>query len=391
MEVPGMQILNKFWIFFVIFLVTFNLPASVQGEKTTNDSIYLTWMSNTNWLVEVEETRILLDGWVTRIPRPKGIDFNQPETLHLPPAKPDVSAVKRILEALDIKKIDYIVSGHSHFDHSFDSAVWARLTGAKIIGPKSTCLQAMAQGIPKSKCTVVEGSETIDLGNGLKVRVVQWNHSGDPSTPFGLFLQTPMELIDVPKLDSATGGLMPGPLDHFPCGGVRAYLFTLDGAEGKITWFYSNSGNASTFEEPAAIDQAFLKRYNLTLNNLEITPQEKSVKECLISAIKEEKLDGVHLWIGYGSSRQVDQVIKILKPKAFIPQHWGGIWTSFFEGVSRIYKNPRLQAMLIKEGIGFYPQKQYMDKYKLDMKGVHRVPNKKVQKKLGFKIRLTTN
>lgn len=380
-----MRILNKFCKFFVISLVVFYIPVSAHAEKEDNNSIYLTWMANTNWLVEVGDTRILLDGWITRIPRPKRVDLNNPETLNIPSVKPNVSAVKRILEALNIDRLGYIFSGHSHFDHSFDTAVWARLTGAKIIGPKTTCLQAMAQGIPESQCTVVEGGETLNLGNGLSVRVVQWNHSGDPSTPFGLFLQTPMELIEVPELDPITGGLKPGPLDHFPCGGIRAYLFTLDRASGKITWFYSNSGNASTFKKPAVIDETFLKKYNLTLNNLVITPQEKSIKEYLKSAMRAEKLGGVHLWIGYGSSRQVDQVIKILKPKAFIPQHWGGIWTSFFDGLLKQYKNPRLEALLIKEGIIFLPQQQYLDKYRLDISGLHRIPNEKVKKKLGFK------
>jgi hypothetical protein len=37
-----------------------------------------------------------------------------------------------------------LLTGHSHFDHSFDTAAWSRLTGAPIVGSKTTCLQVGA-------------------------------------------------------------------------------------------------------------------------------------------------------------------------------------------------------------------------------------------------------
>lgn len=376
-------------MFFTIFICLSVFVAAVNGpivEKNAGDSVYLTWMSNTNWLVEVGNIKILMDGWITRIPRVKRFAEISQESLSVPPVKPDAKAVRRILVALDIDdKLDYIISGHSHFDHSFDTAVWAKLTGANIIGPRSSCLQAMAQGIPKSRCTMVDGGEILDLGGGLQVRVICWNHTGDPSTPLGLFLQTPMELIDVPKLDPETGGLLPGLLDHFPHGGIRAYLFTLQTKKGKITWLYSNSGNSLTFEKPAAIDEAFLKKYKLTLHNLVITPQKKSVKEHLVAAKTAAGLEGVDLWLGYGSSAQVKQVTAILRPKAFIPHHWGGLWSDFFKGPNRAYSNPKLKEYLAGENIRFLVQRQYMDKYKMDVDGIQQVPNRRVKERLGFK------
>ena len=102
------------------------------------------------------------------------------------PLVPDTAGIKRVFNALEKeKKIDYILSSHSHFDHSFDTAAWARLTGAHIIGPRSTCLQAFAQRIPESQCSIVQGGETFDLGGGLMVRVVRWHHGGDISMPLG--------------------------------------------------------------------------------------------------------------------------------------------------------------------------------------------------------------
>ncbi len=69
------------------------------------------------------------------------------------PHAPDVEGVTRVMNALGgAPKIQMLLSGHSHFDHSFDTATWSRLTGARIIGPKTTCLQAEAR---KDSCSPV--------------------------------------------------------------------------------------------------------------------------------------------------------------------------------------------------------------------------------------------
>jgi len=348
-------------------------------------SVEFTWMSNTNWLIETPEVRILLDGWITRIPRPPRPDINDVRTLSVPPVLPDTEGITRVFDSLGDKRIDYILSGHSHFDHSFDTAVWARLTGAHVIGPKSTCLQAFAQGIPEAQCSIINGRETFDLGGGLKVRVVRWHHSGDISTPIGLLLQTPMELKEMPSPDSETGGLRPGILEDFPIGGgCWAYLFTLDHPEHPLSWFYSNSGNPNTFYESKIVDQAFIDKYGIDMTNLEIIPQEKSIEEYLIEAVEAQGLESVDLWLGYNNSLHVKQVISVMRPDAFIPQHWGGLWSDFFKGLQSPYSNERLISVLREEGIDFFPQTQFMDKYRLDKAGVIPVTNDEVKKRLGF-------
>jgi L-ascorbate metabolism protein UlaG (beta-lactamase superfamily) len=371
----------------LILLMAALSTVCIQGQKKKETPyVELTWMSNTNWLIETEDVRILLDGWITRIPRPPRPDLKNPETLSVRSLVPDTAGVKRVFDALgNEKKIKYILSSHSHFDHSYDTAVWTRLTAAQIIGPRSTCLQALAQGIPESQCSIVRGGETFDLGRGLNVRVVRWHHSGDISTPLGLLLQTPMELIDIPKLDLETGGLRPGILEDFPNGGGSwAYLFTLDLSGQNLSWFFSSSGNADTFRESRIADETFLREHGMSLSNLVITPEKKSIEEYLTEAMHAEKLDHVDLWLGYNNSYHVEQVISVLKPKAFIPQHWGGLWSPFFEGLKSPYSNERLISVLEKEGIGFYLQRQYMDKFRLDTSGITPVPNDTVKERLGF-------
>lgn len=382
-----MLLFRKLTIILIVIWVSVGAHTQTQASKTDPAFVDLTWFSNTNWFFETGNTRILMDGFITRLPRPpKRPDLSDPETLSMPAMTPDTAAVRRVIRALiGTKKLNYIISGHSHFDHSFDTAVLAKLTGAHIIGPRSTCLQAFAQGIPESQCTIVEGGETFDLGSGLSVGVVVWHHSGDPSTPFGLFLQTPMELVDAPTPDPVTGGLRAGPWEDFPNGGgAWAYLFTLAHPEHPVHWFYTNSGNSETFRNPQAVDETFLQEYGLTMNNLVIIPQKTSVEENLIAAMNAEKLDGIHLLIGYNSRKHVEQLIPILKPKAFIPQHWGGVWSPFFDGLTSEYSYPSLEELLHKEGIGFYPQSQYMDKYRLNADGITPIPNDEMKQQLGF-------
>ena len=65
------------------------------------------------------------------------------------PSKREVAALTRVLTALGgPSKVNLLLTGHSHFDHSFDTATWSKLTSANIIGSRTTCLQAEAEGIP---------------------------------------------------------------------------------------------------------------------------------------------------------------------------------------------------------------------------------------------------
>ena len=67
-------------------------------------------------------------------------------------------------------RISLLLTGHSHFDHSFDTATWSRLTNAPIIGSKTTCLQAQAAGLPQTRCREVLGGERIDIAAGVWMR-----------------------------------------------------------------------------------------------------------------------------------------------------------------------------------------------------------------------------
>ena len=141
-------------------------------------AVEIEWLSVTNVYLRIGVLGILTDGYVTRLPASAFVD----QTLvHSRGAYlPDSVAVARVLARLGGRDaVLTLLNGHSHFDHSFDAAIWAKLTRAEVYGPRSTCYQLAAQDVPPSRCNTVQGGETLTLGEGVIVRVVRWNHSGD--------------------------------------------------------------------------------------------------------------------------------------------------------------------------------------------------------------------
>jgi hypothetical protein len=368
-----------------VLFVSMACPLWAASEKP--DRVDLTWLSVTNWLFEVGSTRILMDGYITRIPEAafSGVGFATAT-----PMKPDEPAIRRVRDALgESGKIDFILTGHSHFDHSFDTATWAKLTGARIIGARSTCLQALAQGVPELQCTAVEGGEVLALGDHTTVRVVRWNHSGDVSTPMGRVLYSPVELIKSPTLTSGTGGLRGGTLQDFPNGGgARAYLFTVQTAKGLVSWLYSNTGNADTFQKAAAVDEQFFKAQGFSLDNLTFVPPRAASQDNLRAAMQAATLERVALWIGYSDRRLMEAVGKVLRPHVHIPHHWDGLFTSFFAGVPFAYASvagtQETAEECKKQTISLLAPQQYMDKYQLTAQSVTPIANDAIKQKLAL-------
>jgi hypothetical protein len=92
----------------------------------------------------------------------------------------------------------------------------------------------------------------------------------------------------------------------------------------------------------------------------------------------------VDLWIGTGPAAVASLVLPVLKPKAFLPVHWDGLWGAFEAGVPRPYGDPALEAALAGAGVALVRPAQYMDKWRLDASGIRPVPNPAVKRALGF-------
>jgi L-ascorbate metabolism protein UlaG (beta-lactamase superfamily) len=340
--------------------------------------IEMTWMSIANWYFKIGELRIIMDGYITRVPA--SLFFGDPNysgerfTYTTGPYGVDVPSLTQVLDALPANgRLDYILVGHSHFDHSWDSPTLSLLTGAPIIGGLSTCFQAIAQDVPAHQCKVVNGGnwatnggERINLGHGVTIRVVRYNHSGNDTNPIQHYA---LELSAPPVPDPATGGLRAGVGEDYPNGGGgRSFLVTVDNPAGRLSFFVQNSASAFDLDKPIVVDGV---NYGSPLANLS-------------AAMADAGLTSVDAWIGTGGKAVAELVVPVIRPKVYIPNHWDGLFNSFWAGMPFPFKDDALKAYLDSQGIALMPQGQYFDTYRLDSRGVSMTPNHSVKQKLGF-------
>lgn len=339
--------------------------AHAQGAK-----VELTWMSIANWDMKIGDKRVLMDAYITRLPN---------SIFYAPPAYPndmyaytreargvDTESIRKVREAeLGADKVDYLLAGHAHWDHSWDTPTWAKLTGAQMIGGVSACMQAQAQGVPVGQCRSVSGGEKFSLGDGVTVRVVRWNHSGDASNPIQHFAR---ELYRPPVPD-ATGGLRAGVGEDYPNGGGnRAFLFTVDRDGEQLSFFVNNSASAFDLDKDIVVDGV---NFGSPIGNL-------------AAAMKDAGLTQVDAWVGTGGKPVAQMVVPVIKPKTYIPNHWDGLFNSFWAGMPYPFKDDDLRTYLAAQKVDLIAQKQYFDKYILTKGGVQVDANLDVKRKLGF-------
>ena len=334
-------------------------------------SVEMTWMSIANWYFKIGDKRILMDGYISRVPEslfvPSPVFPKDMYTYTKAPAAVDVQSITRVKDGmLGNDKMDLLLAGHAHWDHSWDTPTWSRLTGAPMVGSLSACLQATAQGVSGDNCRIVSGGEKISLGDGVTMRVVRWNHSGDATNPIQHFAR---EIYRPPVPDPATGGLRAGVGEDYPNGGGnRAFLFTVDSAEGQLSFFVNNSASAFDLDKEIVVDGV---SHGSPLGNL-------------AAAMKDAGLTQVDAWIGTGGLPVAQQVVPVLHPKTYLPNHWDGLFNPFWPGMPYPYKDEALRDYLNVQKISLQPQTQYFDKFVLTRGGVAKDTNHSVKSKLGF-------
>ena len=334
-------------------------------------TVEMTWMSIANWYFKIGDKRIVMDGYITRVPETLFVASPVfPKDMYTYTRAPygvDLPAVAKVRSAmLGGERLDLLLAGHAHWDHSWDTPAWSRMTGAPMIGSRSACLQASAQGVPGDACRVVSGGERFDLGNGITMRVVRWNHSGDSTNPIQHFAR---ELYRAPVPDPATGGLRAGVGEDYPNGGGnRAFLFTVDSPEGRLSFFVNNSASAFDLDKDVIVDGV---SYGSPLGNL-------------AAAMKDAGLTQVDAWIATGGAPVAQMVVPVIHPKAYLPNHWDGLFNPFWTGMPYPFKDDALRAYLEAQKIPLVAEMQYFDKFVLSRDGVTRDANHAVKSALGF-------
>jgi len=322
----------------------------VAGTAHAADHVDITWMSITNVLFDFGDTRVLADGYITRLPESifsggGGVDVTSRAM------RPDAVAVREVFDALGGRSaINLLLTGHNHFDHAFDTPVWATLTGANVVGSPTTCLQLAAAKIPAARCRAVNGGERLDRRD-VKIYVVRWNHSGDPAK--NPLQHNPRELSAVP-VPAADGGLHAGVAEDFPNGGGnRAYLFVVSTPTGPLSIFFQDSASPVDLTAPIVIDG---HDFGAPLSNLR-------------RALADAGLDHVDLWIATGGVEVARLVLPVLQPKAYLPVHWDGLWRPFKAGVEAPFSDPDLATALAAANVRLVAPAQYMDEWRLDRSG----------------------
>lgn len=347
------------------------LLAALAGgcARPVVDHVDITWLSIANMHFALGEQQLLADGYITRLPAEIFYGGGGGFASTRQPMVSDAAAVREVFEAIGgAPAVKLLLAGHSHWDHTFDTATWAGLSGAPVIGSPTTCLQVRAGGIPAERCTAVYGGEKITIAPGVEMHVIRWNHSGNSDQ--NPEQHDPVELHAVPVPDSE-GGLRAGVAEDFPNGGGnRAYLFSVRGADGKrFSWLYQDSASAVNLREPVRVDG---RDYGAPLENLR-------------AAMQAAGLETVDLWIATGGRDVAELVLPVIKPKNYLPVHWDGLFGAFKAGPPQPFADPALAELLRRHGTRLVVPTQYMDRWRLDATGMRALDNSAVKNRLGFR------
>jgi L-ascorbate metabolism protein UlaG (beta-lactamase superfamily) len=138
-------------IWLTIGLLFFNginhhVHAQQASEATQQEvGLVLKWLGTAGWEIQVGQTVILIDPFITRGEASPGVEW-----------KTDEAAVLRV-----IKRADYIFAGHSHADHIADLPFIAKKFGSKVIGSRTTTNIALTGGVDKSPIVTISGGEKL--------------------------------------------------------------------------------------------------------------------------------------------------------------------------------------------------------------------------------------
>lgn len=118
--------------------------------------VTIDWLGVSTFRLVVGDLTIFLDAYIDRVP-----------------AAPPVG-----MTVADVARADYVLVGHSHFDHLWGAERIARQTGATVIGSHETVrLLHDKDGIPEEQLMAVAGGEPIELSPDVRVRVFPSLHS----------------------------------------------------------------------------------------------------------------------------------------------------------------------------------------------------------------------
>ena len=195
-------------------------------------SVSLEWLGVSTYRLVVDDLVIFLDAYIDRNP-----------------LAPPVG-----IQVADVQRADYVLVGHSHFDHLWGAERIAHQTGAAIIGAHESVRLMEIEEVPDDQLVAVAGGERIRLSDSVSVRVFPSQHSCIWSTTgasgdvcfgdLGLTLEERQANLDnqaAARASSSTPGMEEAEAHRMECaqqprgeGGALAYL--IETPLGNMLW-----------------------------------------------------------------------------------------------------------------------------------------------------------
>lgn len=128
--------------------------------------IRLDWLGTATFRLKLGETVVFLDAYIDRID-----------------TAPPVG-----ITAAEVERADFVLVGHSHFDHLAGAEVIAGKTGARIVGSNESCRVMRERGVPEEQLLPSQGGERHRISDDVSVRVYPsvhtclWAESADDAT-----------------------------------------------------------------------------------------------------------------------------------------------------------------------------------------------------------------
>ncbi len=118
-------------------------------------AVTLDWLGCATFRLRIDDLVLFLDAYIDRVPSAPPVGISTDE----------------------VDRADYVLVGHSHFDHLAGAEVIAANTGAKIIGSNETARVMLDEGIPREQLWRTQGGEHFRLSNTVTLRVYPSLHS----------------------------------------------------------------------------------------------------------------------------------------------------------------------------------------------------------------------
>ena len=162
-----MKIIFSKFLYCILFVLCAN--------NTMSQELKLKYLGTAGWEMSDGKVTILIDPYISRIKLGSEGAVSKDDYRKSFSANDYIESDTALIDSI-IKKADFILVHHSHFDHLSDVPYIAKKTKAKIIATETSCAILKAYGIPDDQLYIVKGGEDYQFEN-FSVQVVPSIHS----------------------------------------------------------------------------------------------------------------------------------------------------------------------------------------------------------------------